>query len=357
VTIKLDTVSPTITGARSPAANAAGWNKTPVTVSFSCTDAGAGLASCASSSVVGTEGLGQSVSGTAVDVAGNAATAVVGGINVDVTPPVVTASVSRAPDMNGWYNHPFGVSWSGTDTLSEIDACLTPVSPYAGPDTGAGQLIGTCVDRAGNTASAPVAFKYDATAPSIAIAQPADGATFALNQAAPAESYTCSDAGGVASCVGSVPSGAPISTATPGLHSLTVNALDSAGNPATLTHHYTVRYAFDGFLSPLNNLPTTNRGPAGRTYPVKWILRDGTGAYISDPAAISGVTLVPGSCSGATAEVAGEDTAVQVSGLRFDSATGIWHFNWQTQKSQVGCWSLQVRLADGSVHAIAFDLR
>jgi hypothetical protein len=306
---------------------------------------------------VNAEGLGRSVTGTVRDRAGNESSVTIDAINIDMTPPSVTAAVSRPPDMNGWYNHAFGVVWSGTDGLSGIDTCSAPAS-YAGPDTAAGSAAGSCADRAGNTAQAAVGFTFDATAPSIAIAQPADGATFALNETAPAASYTCSDAAsGVASCAGSQPLGAAIDTASPGARSLTVNALDLAGNPATLTHRYAVRYAFDGFLAPLNNLPTMNRGPAGRTYPVKWILRDGNGAYINDPTAIAAVTLVPGSCGGTVADVAGEDTDVDVGGLRFDPLTGVWLFNWQTQKSQAGCWSLQLRLADGSVRALAFELR
>jgi hypothetical protein len=117
-----------------------------------------------------------------------------------------------------------------------------------------------------------------------------------------------------------------------------------------------LHYVFEGFLSPLNNVPMTNRGPAGRTYPVKWILRDGSGALVSDPAAISGVAVVPGSCGGLATNVTGEETT-SIGGLTYDPLTGRWQFNWKTLRSQGGCWSLEVRLADGSVHAVAFELR
>ena len=57
-------------------------------------------------------------------------------------------------------------------------------------------------------------------------------------------------------------SGATLDTSTPGTRVFTVNATDVAGNTATRTYYYTVRYAFDGFLAPIHNVPVANRGPA-----------------------------------------------------------------------------------------------
>ena len=56
-------------------------------------------------------------------------------------------------------------------------------------------------------------------------------------------------------------------------------------------------------------------------------------------------------------DVAGEETTVEVGGLKYDAETGVWHFKRQTQRSQVGCWTLELRLADGTVHPAAFELR
>jgi hypothetical protein len=114
-----------------------------------------------------------------------------------------------------------------------------------------------------------------------------------------------------------------VNTATPGAQTFTVNAMDIAGNAATLTHQYTVRYVFEGFLSPLNNLPTTNRGPAGRTYAVRWILRNGSGAFVGDSAAIKAVAAMPSACGAVAADVTGEETSVDIGGLRYDSLTGV----------------------------------
>jgi hypothetical protein len=88
----------------------------------------------------------------------------------DATPPTVTgASPTRGPDVNGWYNHPVGITFTGSDATSQIASCSGP--SYGGPDTASASFSGTCTDNAGNT-SAPANFgpiKYDGTPPSVSI--------------------------------------------------------------------------------------------------------------------------------------------------------------------------------------------
>jgi hypothetical protein len=55
--------------------------------------------------------------------------------------------------------------------------------------------------------------------------------------------------------------------------------------------------------------------------------------------------------------VSGEETTLDTGGLRYDPLTGLWQLNWKTQRGQVGCWTIEVRLADGAVYAVGFDLR
>jgi len=97
VTIKRDATPPTISGAASPDPNAAGWNKTDVTVSFNCSDGTSGIASCGPNQTLGSEGAGQSATGTAVDNAGNSNSATVSGINIDKTPPAFGACPAGGP--------------------------------------------------------------------------------------------------------------------------------------------------------------------------------------------------------------------------------------------------------------------
>jgi hypothetical protein len=93
LTVRFDKTPPTIVGTASPAPNANGWNITPVTVAFQCTDALSGLAagSPPAPKVLSTDGAGQSVAGTCADLAGNSGVSLVHGINIDTTAPALTA--------------------------------------------------------------------------------------------------------------------------------------------------------------------------------------------------------------------------------------------------------------------------
>ncbi len=83
-----DSVKPTISATVEPTANGADWHQEDVTVSFECDDATSGIASCTDPIVVTTEGTGQTITGTAVDNAGNQKTASVT-LNVDLTAPEI----------------------------------------------------------------------------------------------------------------------------------------------------------------------------------------------------------------------------------------------------------------------------
>jgi hypothetical protein len=84
---------------------------------------------------------------------------------IDKTAPVISTGPERQPDANGWYNRPLTVWSAGTDATSAIDSC--GAVRYAGPDNPGASVTVACKDLAGNTANASVAFKYDATAPTL----------------------------------------------------------------------------------------------------------------------------------------------------------------------------------------------
>jgi CSLREA domain-containing protein/uncharacterized repeat protein (TIGR01451 family) len=138
--INIDKTPPTIVGAGTPAANANGWNNSDVTVSFVCSDSLSGIDTCGPTpQVVSTEGKGQSRMGTAVDLAGNTASATVSEINIDKTPPVVICNAS--PNLLWPANHKMvtvNTSVSVVDALSGSDRfTLTSVTSNE-QDTGLG---------------------------------------------------------------------------------------------------------------------------------------------------------------------------------------------------------------------------
>ena len=89
-------------------------------------------------------------------------------VKKDGTPPTITsAAPSRGPDSRGWYNHPVGINFVGSDATSGLAGCSS--ASYGGPDTASASFSGTCSDNAGNV-SAPASvgpIQYDATPPSV----------------------------------------------------------------------------------------------------------------------------------------------------------------------------------------------
>lgn len=77
--------------------------------------------------------------------------------------------------------------------------------------------------------------------PSATITAPVNGASFSQGQTAIAV-YACADPDGpgIASCIGNVPDGQPIDTATPGTFTFTVTARSADGQTATVSSSYTV---------------------------------------------------------------------------------------------------------------------
>ncbi|MFO1325198.1 MAG: hypothetical protein U1F15_14200 [Burkholderiales bacterium] len=174
VKIKRDATPPTISGSASPAPNGNGWNNTPVTVSFTCSDATSGIAACTAPQSRG-EGGNQSVNGTATDNAGNFANATVAGINVDLTAPVVTVT-----GVANGANYPLGaVPTAGcttTDVLSGVKSNAT-LGVTGGNADGTGTFTASCtgaMDKAGNAGAASVTYQVAGTQP------PPAGSTFAL---------------------------------------------------------------------------------------------------------------------------------------------------------------------------------
>lgn len=172
----VDTTGPTIVPIIAPGRNAAGWNNTPVTISFECSDAST-VASCPSPVTVSQEGAGQLVTATAADALGHQSSLTVA-INIDTVAPVVTLSSSTA-DLST-VDATLPITGSVTDVGARVGlvrcgalaatvsgataSCTVPLLP------GQNTLALVAIDLAGNSSSAGLVATRTAAPTAIALA-------------------------------------------------------------------------------------------------------------------------------------------------------------------------------------------
>jgi hypothetical protein len=163
--INIDSTKPTITVATTATKNADGWYKQPVTFTFTCNDALSGVKSCPAPVTVD-EGKNQTVTGQTEDKAGNTASVTVTDVNVDKTPPTLTATPNKT-EVNGWFNEPVTYTFTCTDATSLIKGtCPAPITQ--GETTGKA-ISASVSDFAGNTTTFSKTVKVDVTKPTTKI--------------------------------------------------------------------------------------------------------------------------------------------------------------------------------------------
>jgi len=212
-----------------PVPDASGWNNSSVTVSFVCTNTTAPIATCPPPQTISTEGAGQTVSGTATDIAGNSATASLP-LNIGTKPPTIVPSPAPTPNAAGWNNSNVTVSFACAPGTAPVAFCPPAVTLST---EGANQTVsGTASDAAGNPGTTSIPLSIDKTPPTISYTiSPAPNSNN-INTTTPVTiTFTCSDAlSGVATCPAS------ISVTAPGMNQVfTGTASDVAGNIATAT--------------------------------------------------------------------------------------------------------------------------
>jgi|GEM_PF-3095699 len=147
VQLSIDKTAPAISYSLSTPANSAGWNNQAVTVTFACADALSGVDVCTDPVTVG-QGT-TTVSGSAVDKAGNIASASVV-VRVDATKPTIAYAVTSSTPKTaaGWYRTDATVTFACSDADSGLAACTAPVTLGEGANQ---SVTGTATDVAGNT--------------------------------------------------------------------------------------------------------------------------------------------------------------------------------------------------------------
>jgi hypothetical protein len=195
----------------------------------------------------------------------------------------------------------------------------------------------------------------DTTPPTISIASPADGSTYLLGDIA-AVSFTCRDdrdgPNALRQCdstVDGVPvqSGSALPTGSPGSHTLTVQAVDAAGNTASTSRTYTVLFDFQGFDAPLKAYPELNAFKAGQGVPLRFSLAGYAATNV-----VSAALSAAGPC-GALGEPDPGETAA--GSLTYNASHDRYTYLWQTNKGWIGtCRHLVLQLADGTRHGANF---
>jgi hypothetical protein len=197
-------------------------------------------------------------------------------------------------------------------------------------------------DAALNHGMASVSYRVvDPTPPQITITTPADGASYLIGETI-TPAYSCHDDvdGSRVSCRAT-----PIDTA-PGTHVFRVDSVDSAGNPASASTSYSVRYAFAGFYSPLVAEPASTSVRAGDTVPVKFSLDGDRGLDVFVRAGWRPCFVTSG------------DSSTAFGTLSYSARPDRYTFMWQTDKGWAGsCREVFLLLRDGSSHAALVTFR
>lgn len=199
-----------------------------------------------------------------------------------------------------------------------------------------------------HTATAPFVVDFflvacDRVAPTITATTPFDGQTV-IKGAAINAAFTCADDRlVVASCTGTTGSGQPLDTATVGPKTFTISATDPAGNTATRSVNYGVRYnaSFGYTEGPTHQF-------AGFQFTTTIRLRDAAGVASVDPANITSTSATFGACSNPT-------TSPVTAGSTVTATTSALTYKLKLIQVPIGqCFRVTLHLDDGTTHVLNF---
>jgi hypothetical protein len=302
---------------------------------------------------------------------------------VDTAAPVISRDSVKSGTLglNGWYTTDVGYGFTATDPnganasgLAAADQAFTKNITSEGPAQNVSS--GTVTDLAGNVAEAIDSpdFKIDKTAPTLA--PTVNPNPVQLNGSATVTANPTDGTSGVnlasVSC-GSVD--ATSVTAPNTSRSVSCSASDNAGNPRTSSATYTVVYSngFGGFLQPVNT-DGTSRFKLGSTIPVKFQLKDATGALVTgDQIAQLAVNQSDTKPDSGVDEAISTAASTTGNWFRYDATSGQHIFNLSTKSGYTtpdplnpgqiktvqfsqGTWTLWILLNDGSSRSVKFQL-
>ena len=186
----------------------------------------------------------------------------------------------------------------------------------------------------------------DQVLPTVQITSPSGTPTYLLNAVTPTVSFGCSDDRLLAACTSNAVSGR-LSTAIPGRNTFVATARDWAGNTATASVGYDVRYVVldksPAWKTGAAPLPVSSRQSAV----VHVRLVDANAAPVLSSTAVLQPEVLTGPCS------SGTPSTVRVTRPVPASDGGVW---LSVPPGPVGsCTSVRIPLADGTTQAWAFQ--
>lgn len=160
-----DTGAPTLSGAPETSPNAAGWYRSPVSIEWTASDSGVGIAAAPGDSTLG-EGANQRATATVTDRAGNATTADSDpAVNVDLTAPTVvwTGGSTYGIDQT------VALTCSASDALSGVSSssCGGASGAATTYDVGTNTVTKTVYDAAGNSTTKSATFTVTVSSSSL----------------------------------------------------------------------------------------------------------------------------------------------------------------------------------------------
>ena len=282
-------------------------------------------------------------------------------VKVDDLAPTISGAATTDPNANGWYAGPVTVHFVCADAQTAVAGVCGPDKTLTGD--GANQsVVGTVKDKAGNEASATVRpINIDQAKPVFAAYAGMTSYTVGQTVVEPTCGTRASDAlSGLASCALTSRTGS--ATTNPngvGDRVYTFTATDKAGNTATQVVTLHIGYGWSGFLQPVTNtahdLGSASTFKAGSTVPMKFVLKDASGAVRQ--AAYAPMWLAPvdlGTTAAGTGLATGDAGTV---GGSYKSDGGQYIYTWQTPKSGAGhYYRVGVQLDSGDVYTTLIKL-
>jgi hypothetical protein len=258
----------------------------------------------------------------------------------DMTPPTLTKSLSGTLGLAGWYTSDVTVTLTGSDTGSGLNRVeysfdgttwTTYTAPFTISTEGTTTVHHRAYDNAGNIYILPSQdIKIDTVPPTVT---PIGTPTYILNQPGATVSATVTDAT-------SGPAASPVTVSVPttavGTFSVLVTGYDVAGNSSAVSCSYNVIYGFSGLLPPYVAPPKAFK--IGSSIPLKWQYTDSADNVVDSSLANPRVRIV---LVGVVPPVTDDPIDVGdpgLSGLRYDSTTNMWIFNWQTKEFTAGTY-------------------